>query len=93
VDLAEVAAERFHQASRTAPDFKRSPSPPIGLCWQPLELRFDRAENVGGGGVKLGFVLISSPERNVVVRVFARALVPIGTHALADGIFRIAHLL
>ena len=38
------------------------------------------------------FVLVATAERNVIVGVFASALVPIGAHALADGVFGIGHL-
>ena len=85
VDFAEVAAQRFHQTAGAASDFERSPSPAVGFGLQPLQLRFDGPQNVGGRGQKFRLILIPSSKGNVIVRVFPGALVPIGAHALADG--------
>jgi hypothetical protein len=41
------------------------------------------ADEVGRGGEEFGVVLVSAAEGDVVVRVFACAIVPIGPHALA----------
>jgi hypothetical protein len=52
---------------------------------EALELFFEFAENVGGGGEELGFVLIAAAESDIVVGVFEGAGVPIGAHAFVEG--------
>ena len=83
VDLAEVAAQGPHQASRAAADFERR----IPAA-HPFQVQFQALHNFAGRGEKLFVVLLAPAEGNIVVGVFAGALVPIGAHALQYfGIF------
>ena len=77
VDLGEVAAQRPHQASRAAADFERR-IPAAHAFQVPLQALHD----VAGGGEKLLVVLLPAAESDVIVSVFAGALVPVGAHAL-----------
>src|SRR5579871_1817367 len=77
MDLAEVAAQRPQQTARAAADFERGVP-----ALQAVELRLDVPHDLGSAGEKLLIVLAAARESGVVVRVFARALVPIGAHAV-----------
>src|SRR5581483_4975584 len=86
MNFAEMPGQGLHQPAGATADFERSPSSAVGLCGQALQLRLKLAQHVRRRGFKLCFLLIAPAEGDVVVRVFASALVPIGAHALADGI-------
>ena len=76
VDFAEVAAHRPHQAAGAAADFERR----IAAA-EALQLQFQALDDVGAGGEELLVVLFAAAEGDVVVGVFAGALVPVGAHA------------
>ena len=85
VDLGEVAAHGTHQAAWSASDFERRVA-----ARQALQFPAERADHIGGGGEELLVVLIVPAERDIVVGVFARALIPIGAHAFEYlGIFHV----
>ena len=54
-----------------------------------MQLQFQAFDDVGGGGEELLVILLAAAEGDVIVSVFAGALVPIVAHALQD--FRIVH--
>ena len=75
VNFPEVAAQRPHQSPRPAPDFERRVPP-----WKSLQLPLQPFYDVGGGAKKLLVILFPAAKCHVVIRIFARALVPIGAH-------------
>src|ERR1035437_8957460 len=77
MDLAEVAAQRPHQASGAAADFERR-LPAAHAFQVPLQA----LHNVAGGGEELLVVLLPAAESDVIVSVFAGTLIPVGAHAL-----------
>ena len=83
VNFAEVTAQRLHQAAGAAADFER---PPAGgaRCFETLQLSLDQPQHIGRGRQKRFFVLIAAAERDVIVGVLARALVPVLAHAFGD---------
>ena len=77
VDLAEMAAQRTHQPPRAAPDFERRIAP-----GKALQVPLQPFDDVGGRAEKLLVILLAAAKCDVVIRIFARALVPIRAHAL-----------
>ena len=86
VDFAEVAAHGTHQAARSAADFERAAHADGNARGQAFQLAFEIANNIGGGGEELAVVLFAAAKSDVVVRVFAGALVPLGAHAVVNGL-------
>ena len=79
VDLAEVAAQRPHQAARAAADFERARRAPR----QALQLRLPAPLTMSArGGEELLVILLAAAEGDVIIGVLAGALVPVGAHAL-----------
>ena len=76
VDFAEVAAHGTHQASGSAADFERRVP-----AAQAFQVQFQGLGNVAAGGEKLLVVLFPAAESDVIIGVFAGALVPVGAHA------------
>ncbi len=73
------------QASGATADFER------GVAGaESLEVEFQALDQIVGGGKELFVVLFAPPEGDVIVGVFAGALVPIGAHALQY--FGVIHL-
>ena len=62
-----------------------------GFRREALQFAFEIANHVGGCREKLVVVLIAAAEGDIVVGVFACALVPFGAHALAY-VFHVAIL-
>jgi len=84
MDFAEMPAHRTHQTPRPAADLER---PPLGrgfLRRQSLQFAFQIAHHIFGSRKKLTVILIPSSERDVIIRVLAGALVPVGAHALVN---------
>ncbi len=87
-----MPGERLHQPAGAAADLERAPGAAIGVFRKPLEFEFQARQNICGRGVEAFFVLIAASEGDIVMRVFPGALVPIGAHPVANGVFRIGHL-
>ncbi len=73
-----MAAERAHQAAGTAADFERGVAGPRSR----FRSRSRSLHHVGAGGEELLVVLLAAAEGDVIIGVFAGALVPIVAHAL-----------
>ena len=86
MDLAEMPAHRQQQPPRSAANFKRPPRGKWSVRRKPLQLSFKIADDIGSSGKKLRFILFSPSERDIVVRVFTRALIPLRAHALLDRV-------
>ncbi len=83
MDFAELAAHGAHEAAGSAADFESAAGGGRCVGGEAAEFAFEIADEVGRGGEEFGVVLIAAAEGDVVIGVFARAIVPIGAHALA----------
>jgi hypothetical protein len=86
VDLAEMAAHGTHEAAGSATDLEGAAAGNRNLCGKALQLAFEVADDVGGRREEFAVVLVAAAEGHVVICVFAGALVPVGAHAVADGL-------
>ena len=85
VNFAEVAAHGTHEAAGSAADFKGAAHPDGNVRGQAFQLAFEIANNVGCGVEELSVILFAPAKSHVVVRVFAGAFIPLGSHAVLNG--------
>src|SRR5580698_5362527 len=76
VNLCEVAAQRTHESAWSATNFEGGVA-----SRKPRQIHLQPANDVATSREKLGLVLPAAAECDIVIGVFAGALVPIGAHA------------
>ena len=84
VDLTEMRAHGPHQTSGSAADFKRTPRFQRDVRREPFEFAFQITDHVRRGREKFFVVLIAPAEGDVIVSIFARAVIPLGAHTVAN---------